>query len=503
MNPHPPSRGAKDYVLPFLIIISIGVIAALLIRIWGLWGDDRSSGGLALSGKAELSDVVGGVEVYLPVAEAWKITNSSAILSAGESVRTDANGSAVLSFDDGSILTLASSSELVIESLQNSITKKKVDLSLTHGSAWVVAGTTNADLEITSELLKISDADGEFILNYSENESTASAIEGGFTVTILDPQNPKNSELKNFVVETGETLEISERRVNLLRIGGEIDLVKATPAEITKSSFYLTMAGEVAETETEGEKSDLDPDLVTTDAERDTLPAPLVTTGGGNITAVDEPVGVSGKVSPKIVKVEVKYENDKPFLLSQFEAGSGEWSYNAARKFENLKVGINNYTVVGSDEEGNKTPLANFQINFNPEGVEESSENTEALSETPEAETPAETTETDGIPAVGDETFAAPTVSEPADGAIFTESPVHFEGTAPAGTKQILINEYALSRFEEGSTSWYYNADVKYENLEIGENEFEIVAVSEAGDRSSITIKITFAPEEESTTEED
>ncbi|MBU1089314.1 FecR family protein [Patescibacteria group bacterium] len=496
MNPLPPARSSKDYLLPFLIILSVGLIAALLIRVWGLWGEEEG-GALTLSGKAELNEIAGEVEIYLPVVGAWKITQTATSVSIGESVRTNAEGSATLTFDDETVLNLASSSELRIEDLRNSLTKKEAHLTLIRGIAGVTSGTTNADFEITSEFLKISDSDGKFILNSAEKEVTASAIVGGFTATILDLQNPKNPELKKLVVEAGETLEISERRVNLLRIGGEADLVKTTPDTILNSKFYLAMTGESLDDLESSEDSETT-EISENAAPAVILPAPLVETGGGNILAVAEPVKVNGKVAPEIVKVEVAFENADAFALSKFEAGSGEWNYNAARDFGNLKIGVNNYTVVGFDAEGNKTPPANFQIIFNPEGVADVGE--ESSTSEPENsvnQEPGTTNQVDGVPAIGGETFAAPTVNEPEDGATFTEAPIHLEGTVPAGTKEVLVNEYTLSRFEAGSTSWYYNASPEYENLEVGENEFEIVAVSETGDRSSVTIKITYSPEEE------
>lgn len=492
MRPLPPRRSSKDYLLPFFIIISLGVIATLLVQLWGMWGDDGENS-LGLSGKAELTEISGDVEVFLPAASAWKITSEAANLNPGESVRTGADSSAVLSFDDGSVIALASSSEVEITDLQNSITKKSVKLTLVRGTTAVMVGTMHADFEITSEFLKIHDTDGQFLLQIDGSENIASAIDGGFVATVLDPQNEKASELKNFVVEGGETIEISERRVNLLRIGGEIDVVKATLKEILNSDFYLATTNKSNE---DAENEDINPDETTTDAERDVLPAPFITTGGGNISAVDEPVKVSGKVSPKIVKVEVMFENEAAFALSQFEANSGDWSYNASRDFGNLNIGVNNYTIIGYDEAGGVTPTANFQIRFNPEGVEEEpevveNEDSEVLTET---ET---TTETDGVPTIGETTFAAPTVSEPTDGATITTTPVHFAGTVPAGTKEVLVNEYKLSSFTTGDTTWRYNASPDYENLEEGENEYEIVAMNEAGDRSSVVIKIVYNPEEE------
>jgi len=492
MNPKPPRRGLKDYFLPFLIITALAVVVALTIRVWNFENENSTSSPLSRSGSAELGSIIGGVEVYLPAVGAWQITNENVTLNSGEKVRSGSESSAELSFNDGTTLTLAANSEIELLNLQNSLSKKSVELVFVRGAIGVVTGQESF-FTISANFLKIDNPVGEFIFSINEDKNTASAISGEFTAVVLDPQDSKSSGLQNFVVETGEMIEISERRINLLRVGGEIDIVKATSDEIKNSAIYLAMTGGVLAGDSENESSgSLADDSITTDEERSQLTAPFVITGGGNVSAVVEPVKITGRVAPEIVKVEVTFENDDPFLLSQFEPGSGEWNYNASRDWENLKVGINNYSVVGFDEIGNKTPIANFQINFNPKGVDDSvfsdEENLEA--------TDSEIQSTDGVPVIGEATFAAPIVTEPNDGEIFTTAPVHFEGTVPVGTKEILVNEYSLSKFEPGSTSWYYNASPDWENLKEGENEFEIEAVSESGDRSSVIIKVIYSPEE-------
>ncbi|MFH1375272.1 MAG: FecR family protein [Patescibacteria group bacterium] len=501
MNPQPPARSSKDYILPFLIIVSLGVVAALSIRLWGLSGENENGGRLGISGKAELTEITGEVAVYLPATESWKIVGAVSSLSSGEGVKTEADGKAVLAFDDGTILTLDAGSEIMIRELQNSMTKKTIDLDLARGSAWIVAGTANSDFIITSNFLSVCDTAGSFLMTTNEKEDVISVISGGATTTILDPQKPKSPELKSFVLEPGQTLEVSERRVNLLRIGGELDLVKATPDEIKSSNFYLAMTGGATEgtektetAETPGEEE------AEGTADPINLPAPLVITENGNIAASSEPVKVEGKVSPAAAKVEVQFDADTPYALGQFKAGSGEWSYNASTGFGNLKAGLNNYKVVAIDADGNRSLPTLFQISYSPTSPAEDTETEDSTNESEggtDQEPESTTQSTDGVPAIGSSTFAPPEVTEPLDGATITETPVHFSGTVPEGTVKVLVNEYELSRFEPGSSTWTYNADTEYENLEIGENEYTIEAVSESGDKSSVTIKITYAPEEE------
>ena len=501
MNLRPPRRTAKDYLLPFLIIIAGGVVIMLLFKIVPqILSDEEIS--LGKSGTAELSVAAGEVEAYLPAAEAWKIISATEVLHTGESVRTSADGKATLKFDDGSVVTLAGSSRVKIAELYNSLTTKKIALEFEQGSlAAEVSTEAKSDLTISTELLKIYKADGKFLLTSDSKETNASAVAGGFAAKILDPQEEKS--LPNYVVEQGQTLTISERRVNLLRIGGEIELVKPTADEIQKSELYIALAGktETAETTETEESSEATADAETpTETAAETpetastsvaaLSAPVVTTGSGNIKADKDPVSVSGTASPGAAKIEVTPEGGSPYVLIQFVSGSGKWKYNAAEEYGNLKKGRNTYEVVAIDSAGNRSPAATFIIDYQPtksETVENSEDaNTEASA--------SEEDTTSGVPEVGSATFAPPTVITPQDGQTFTSDPIHFEGTVPAGTKEVLVNEYKLTNFESGSTTWYYNAKTEYGNLESGENEYEIVAVSESGERSSVTIKVIYQP---------
>jgi len=512
MNPLPPRHGIKDYLLPFLIIVAIGVCAALGVRLWSLMNANQEDSSFSMSGKAALTTLKGEVEAYLPASQAWKIITDENTLNSEEGVRTAADGMAKLVFDDGSVLTLGNSSEIKIDNLENSLGKKTVALTLVRGAAWVAAATTaGKDFSIGNDLIKLTDPTGDILFVVGETETGTSVVAGEITATVLDPKNTDEPELKTYVVKAGETISISERRINLLRIGGEIELIKKTSTEVTTSPLYLAMHGEAAATTTTTETTTTDADGKATTVTGDTLPSdvseknpatetttpattvvgsklatPVVITNSGKIKALTSPVAISGSVSTDIVKVEVAYGSNPAFALSKFVAGSGNWKYNASVTVGNLKEGVNSYTVVGYDADGNKTPTGKFTIEYTP-----TTTTTDATTTTP-ATTPAVSSE--GVPAVGSATFAAPTVSQPADGATLTTAPVLLSGSVSAGTKEVYVNGYALSKFVAGSTSWYYNADPKYGNLKEGENEYEIEAISDTGDKSSVTIKITYKP---------
>jgi hypothetical protein len=55
------------------------------------------------------------------------------------------------------------------------------------------------------------------------------------------------------------------------------------------------------------------------------------------------------------------------------------------------------------------------------------------------------------------------------------------EGTTPASTSKILVNDYPLSRYKTGETKWSYIAAVSLGNLKKGDNPFTVKALDADG----------------------
>jgi hypothetical protein len=64
------------------------------------------------------------------------------------------------------------------------------------------------------------------------------------------------------------------------------------------------------------------------------------------------------------------------------------------------------------------------------------------------------------------------------------QNSVYIKGTAPEGTQKIYVNDYALSKFSPGDTTWTYLASTSLDNLSKGENLFTVVAEGENGEKS-------------------
>jgi len=523
----PPRGSTKDYMLPFLIIIAVGVIVVLLFDLWGSYtGKDTSIGfDAGTPSKVMLNVEAGEVEAYLPAAEAWKIVAApGTTLSEGERVRTAADASAYLVLEDGTRVTLAAGSEVDLVELRSSFRTKAATIKVPRGTVLIdTTAARSGSLTLESRLVHANEIVGTMLLTVGDDGARAdlSVISGGATATVRDPQEgARKTDLQHLIVEAGQTLGLTERRVNLIRIGGELDLVKDTPKEIASSDLYVSAAlanviADAGDTEEAALKGDAEEDVATDveavepaaadtasavdGAAATTLTAPTITSVTAGQVITTDLLELRGAVSASTAAVEVSANGGAPYQLGGYTAGSATYLYRAKTAFANLAEGENTYSVVAIDADGNRSAAAMIKITYQPNKVDEPvaspAELEEQSGETGALREPQD--DMTGVPEVGSSAFAAPTVTSPADGATFTTEPVAFTGTVSAGTTSVEVNGYALTQgFKAGSTSWFYNAKTDYENLKIGENEYEIEAISEAGDRSSVTIKIDFAPAE-------
>lgn len=72
---------------------------------------------------------------------------------------------------------------------------------------------------------------------------------------------------------------------------------------------------------------------------------------------------------------------------------------------------------------------------------------------------------------------------------------VPISGTVPEGTVKVIVNDYTLSQFAPGDTSFQYNAAIQWGTLEEGRNEYTIVALGEDDKRYEAEITIIYTPE--------
>ncbi len=76
-------------------------------------------------------------------------------------------------------------------------------------------------------------------------------------------------------------------------------------------------------------------------------------------------------------------------------------------------------------------------------------------------------------------------------------------GTVSKDTHAVIVNDYRLSRYVPGETSFTYTANVDFANLEAGENKYEAYALDKAGNKSAVGIITLILPEDLVDTDEE
>lgn len=518
-----PRRTAKDYLLPLLIIVLVGVAIGLA---WNLYSKVASpaENPASFAGSASVAVLAGEVEAYLPARDAWQIVPATGVeLKSGERIRTGTAASAAVILQDGSTLTLDAGSELALAALDNSLTSRSAEVQLLRGAVAVEPGT--GDLVVSSGLLRLDSISGAFLFALAGENEQISVTSGALAAAVLDTKNPNSPDLTQAAVSAGETLTASEKLANLLRIGGKPNLVAATPATISALPLYRALpAATVAAAGTDSLPSQLPatgttvapviPTQPTTPTTQPATPAvesltpataltaPVVS-GGNALTATKAPVEVRGTVAAGTAAVEVTPAGGTAYRLAGFKSGATSWLYRASPDFGNLKTGFNSFSVVAIDAAGNRSAATTFTVQFSPESAAtDSGTGTEAK---PATETPATTPTTPTQPTTQTPTPAtpagsagAPTILSPADGYEAT-GPVRISGTAPAGTVSIEVTvisagniPYKLAGFT--GPNWAYNADPKFENIFPGKNVYRITATDAAGNKASSDVVIYYMP---------
>lgn len=537
MSLRPPKRNFKDYILPFFIVVALGVVIILSFQIWGIWDQDLPTSIPEQSATMEVADVLGEVEIYLAATESWVLlANTQNQIASGEKIRTAKQAEATLKFKDDLTITLAPQTELELLEISSSLNKAaKATVNLIQGKTFIQQNkASQLEFSAQSNFLKITDSKGKFFLISEEAEDQVVVIEEEVTVTVIDNKNAK--ELQTLIVKADESTTITQKRINLLRIGGTTQLIGKPNSVFLNSSFYQKMLGQdstpAKEPKNLDDQKNKTPkvDDSATSKQTQTLTAPTVTkpkdkqhyleNGISTIYTEETPITITGTVDSGTEKVQVAYNNGTPYTLQKFKSGETTWTYHASPDYNNLTEGTNFYEVVAINAAGS-SPKTAFKIVYTPkEETAASAENAEATTtatEDADTENSAEATTTEsesdptsGVPVVGAATFEL-VITEPESESVFTEAdlPITIKGTATQGTDKISVNNgsYTLQSFVANeSTTWQYNIHPDYNNLiteyrpednqnEPIEHEYEFEGEDEeTGAIFSVTIKIYYQP---------
>lgn len=427
--------GMTNYLMPFLIIICIGIIGVLVVGLWNAIFNNE------LKKAAYMHIISGSAQMKTWGTEEFFNISNDALIMQGDEIVTSADAQIIVEFFDGTIMRVAGNTDVNFVEINDDKKPMSVNLLLVNGKIWfnklyretgdTLISVRTSNLEIVSKqnnvftvengideavrifsggtndiVVNIFDKEGAKIV---ETETLGVGQEAVFSDAVLDRywqfQSPSvigavNDEFKttewylwNFAEDKNPTL--FEKSVD----GNTF--VKVEPQTVVPVEEEAVVDGSVdeggAEVTDAGDGSAIiepvDPSAATGAPAASGVSASLSKPTFSDASGVKE-VNSDGyyvvSVNPAVLKGGVPagtasvVVND--FVLQKFKPGETTWTYFANASYGFMAEGPNNYKIYALDADGNKSEALLVKVLYKP---------APAPAPVPEvpAETPAETPE--------------------------------------------------------------------------------------------------------------
>lgn len=488
-----------DYLLPFLIFISIGVIAVLGFQLFMNFGNQ---------GKTDVYFYVAeGKAKLLPYGSTdWDNAFSGTKLLLGDSLKTSFGSKVVLQFFNDTVIRMAEDTAITLTDVIKSSDKESIVLNLDNGKVWVngqkSAGVREAEYEVRTKNLKVM-ATGTVFEVESDSEQLVRVFDGDVKVDILVDNEGQERVADTVLVGVGQQLLLDDASISAFEDNKNPSVLNAIDDDFKTTNYYKWNISEddsptdfanasestyeeapLGHFESEEDRLtddiDLDEEDMTdedtasddeeeVDVDNNIVKKPEIIEPTDTVTTTGK-LTIKGTVGSNVTKVVVESEvggNTDSYTLSQFQKGDSVWSYNVSETFGNIAEGNNTYLVYAYDEDDNKSSPATILISYDKDGISDDDEDQEISIE---------------------EDFEAPSVVSynGASSPTVNTDTVTVKGEV-AGAKTVVVNGYTLSKFNPGDISWTYIASESLGNLELGENNFTVYATDEDGNKSDVT----------------
>lgn len=492
-----------EYLLPFLVLVGVGVIGVLGFQLWNnLQGAKGDVYFYVAQGKAKL--------LQYGMKE-WDTAYSGTKLLLGDAVKTSQNSRGVLQFFNGTLVRLGDDTEVTVTDITKRSDVEKIGITLAHGNIWIdklkSEGVDQSDFQVRTSHLLASDTGSTFEIESNDVE-TVRVIKGAVNVQILGTESNKTSVLDTVQVGVGQEMNLDAAVLKAFQNHEIPSVLMGLSDQFKLSDWYLWNSREDQSPTDFSVHSALLPDgstqsLQITPVSGDTQQT-LVTPGSGStqqtvststdVTQFEVPVivqpspsvmstdqnkmvisGTVGTGTAKVVVRETIAGNTDEYTLGKYKAGDAAFTYNVSEALGNYKAGENIYRFYAVDAAGKKSDSADVHITYNKAAV------------------------------VITDTLSAPQVlkfngSASPSASTVTVSVVKIEGSV-AGAEKMFVNGYQLSKFVAGDKTWTYYANEAGGNLVPGVNNYEAYAVDPQGNKSDVTrFSITYNKPAGSTT---
>lgn len=472
-----------DYILPFLVIVSLGVIGVMGWQVWDSWNRQ---------GEADVYFYLAdGKAKVLPYGETeWSNAFSGTRLLLGDALKTSSTGRAVVEFFNDTRIRLDYDTAMTLADVSKASDRETIAVNLDNGSVWVngqkSAGVREAHYEVRTSDMLVRATGTIFEVERSE-EQVVRVFDGDVKVDILIRTNGQERVADTIAVGVGQEITLDEATLRAFAENKTPSVLKAISDEFkagawyrwnTKEDSYPTdfsfssptddtesvgdeeLPAEETEATAEGESAPSDEeDVANNDVAGDSSAGPRITAPTDTTTDLSSFV-ISGTVPSGTAEVIVN-SSLGDYKLSKFQKGDTSWSYNVSEVVGNLKRGENTYKVYAVDEDGNKSKPAEIVITYEKEAAE----------------------------ITDDLTDPKVLTYNGSDSSVVETGTVTVIGSVQ-GAEKVVVNGYTLSQFNPGDTQWKYVASESLGNLVPGENEFEVYGMDPDGNKSSV-VKFT------------
>ncbi|MBD3270799.1 hypothetical protein GF376_04700 [Candidatus Peregrinibacteria bacterium] len=485
-------RRRTNYLLPFLVLVSIGVLIILGFQIFGMI--------FSVSKGDAIYYVAEGRSKLLPFGYTeWENTYNGVKFKLGDSVKTLSNGKGVISFYDGTLVRLDENTEVTLVDIAKNGEDQQILLSLERGNIWINKPKQKVirktDFVINTEYANYSITGTVFAISKNDQRETLRVLKGEVEVDILEEDEGTIRSIDTITVGIGQQVDLDQAVMNAYFNREQPSVKRAMDSDFAESDWYVwneledesptdfanSKTGSQYQVEensdkNDSEETDQEVNLSELDSPEIIEPEEL------DIVSEDDDFEIEGIAAEGTKQIVVKYKNEESedytkTLIENFDSDTGRFSYQIALEEDNIDFGKNVYRFIGVDEMSFETSPVTITIDYIAENEESEADTINDASASLIAPT---------VSTVGGENYS--------EDMVITDSSIVISGNVK-GASSVYVNDYRLTRFSAGDNDWSYNASTAIGNLVPGENTFEIYATSEDGQKSAIeTVTINYEP---------
>jgi hypothetical protein len=388
-------RKPMEFLMPFLILISIGLIVVLVLNLWkAIFTSDPGDA-------AYMHIVSGSAQIKTWGTEEFFDLRSDALVMQGDRLQTTANGQIIIEFFEGTIMRISPGSDVIFDLIEDDDGEAQIEVTLVEGDLWfnrLYKDRVETSVVVLADNIRVK-VDSASILNVSNGIDQSVEVlrvfpDGdGATVDVLNKEGDsvvetEQVDLGQEVVFTKKILESywGLKSPTVLSVLSddfkqspwyEYNIVEdKAPTEFEKYAGPDNLGLIKVDPESISGSADLDADVVDPEVEEEVgeddsseeEEAEVVETAGplakpsissvGGVSAPDDNgfyqintnVGtLLGSISGA-AKVVVN-----GYTLTKFSAGDSSWTYYANADYGLMVEGENTYEVYAEDVDGNKS----------------------------------------------------------------------------------------------------------------------------------------------------